>query len=570
MNIYSIYRDKIIEICGRLFPEVDKAAFKNIVVESPKEAKFGDLAVNAAMVLAKPLSQKPQDIANKILEEINKLPEVQKAEIAGAGFINITLKNKIFYKVLEVILNNPNEYGRSNVGAGEKINIEFLSANPTGPMHIGHARNAVVGDVLCNLLSATGYDVVREYYVNDAGGQIEVLAKSAFLRYKQALGVDIGEIPAGLYPGEYLVDVAENFKKIHGNKFLNDEKYPQELKEFAISEMLTLIKSDLKDLGVHFDIFASEKKLYEDKKLEASLEYLKDQNLLYRGILEAPKGKPIEDYEPREQLLFKATECGDDVDRPLQKSDGTYTYFSGDIAYHFDKVSRGFKKLVLVLGADHGGYVKRLGAVVSALSNKKTELKVLLSQLVKVVENGLPVKMSKRAGNFITMSEVLEKVGKDVLRFIMLTKKSDTALDFDIKKVVETTKDNPVFYVQYAHARINSVKRKAEESNIKIADPDLKLLSHELEISLIKKISEFPKIVESSALHYEPHRITFYLYELASEFHQLWNIGKDEGINFVDEKNPALTEARLALVEACRITISGGLRLLGVEPVERM
>lgn len=570
MNIYNQFKEKIILICKNLFPEVEERNLQNINVESPREASFGDLATNVAMALAKPLSKKPQEVAAQILVEIKKLPEVEIAEIAGAGFINITLKNKFYYSVLDAILKLKNDFGKSDLGKKQKVNVEFVSANPTGPMHIGHARNAVVGDVLANILAFTGFDVTREYYVNDAGGQIEVLAKSSFLRYKQALGVDIGEIPQGLYPGEYLVEVAEKFVKIHGNKFLNSETYPQELKEFAISEMLTLIKQDLKTLGVSFDIFTSEKKLYEDKKLEASLEYLKSQNLLYRGILEPPKGKPVDDYEPREQLLFNATEYGDDVDRPLQKSDGTYTYFSGDIAYHFDKVSRGFQKLFLVLGADHGGYVKRLTAVVSALSNKKTELKILLSQLVKVVENGEPVKMSKRAGNFITMSEVLEKVGKDVLRFIMLTKKSDTQLDFDMKKVLETSKDNPVFYVQYAHARINSVKRNINTLSIKVNQPDYKLLNHKLEISLIKKVAEFPKIVESASLHFEPHRITFYLYDLASEFHQLWNVGKDEGINFVDEKNPAMTEARLALLTSCQIAIANGLHLIGVEPVERM
>ncbi len=577
MNIYNLFKDKIFEVTKLSFSELaDNNFYQNFIVEAPKEAKFGDLSTNIAMVLAKPLSKKPLEIANILIEKLKNLEFVSKCEIAAAGFINISLSNKIYYQILSEILKQKNDFGKSNLGKNLSVNLEFLSANPTGPMHIGHARNAVVGDVLANILMATGYKVTKEYYVNDAGGQIEVLAKSAFLRYKEKLGINIGEIPKGLYPGEYLIEVAEKFIEKYGDKFLNDEYYPQELKEFATSEMLMLIKKDLANLGVNFDIWSSEKKLYDDKKLEESLAYLQNQNLLYRGILEAPKGKPIEDYEPREQLLFKAKEYGDDTDRPLQKSDGTYTYFSGDIAYHFDKISRGFEKLFLVLGADHAGYVKRLSAVVSALSNKKTEIKILLSQLVKVVENGLPVKMSKRAGNFITMSEVLEKVGKDVLRFIMLTKKSDTQLDFDLAKVLETSKDNPVFYVQYAYARINSVKRKFQEifnddfENSKINLENLGLLTHNLEISLIKKLSDYPKILELSSIHSEPHRITFYLYELASDFHQLWNVGKDENINFVDENNKNLSIARLKLISAVQITIRNALNILGVTPVEKM
>ncbi|MDX1949024.1 MAG: arginine--tRNA ligase [Rickettsiales bacterium] len=576
MNIYNLFKEKIAEIVKKLYPEISEKFLQNFAVEAPKDTKFGDLSTNIAMVLAKPLGLKPQEIANNLIEKIKVIESVQNCEIADAGFINISLDNKIYYQILSEILSKKNDFGKSKIGKNAKVNLEFLSANPTGPMHIGHARNAVVGDVLANILIANGYNVTKEYYVNDAGGQIETLAKSAFLRYKEKLGVDIGEIPKGLYPGEYLIEVAEKFIAKFGNEFVNDENYPEELKTFAISEMLALIKFDLANLGVNFDVWTSEKKLYQDKKLEESLEFLTKQNLLYHGILEAPKGKPVEDYEPREQLLFKAKDYGDDTDRPLQKSDGTYTYFSGDIAYHFDKISRGFEKLFLVLGADHAGYVKRLGAVVSALSNKKTEIKILLSQLVKVVENGLPVKMSKRAGNFITMSEVLEKVGKDVLRFIMLTKKSDTQLDFDLAKVLETSKDNPVFYVQYAYARINSVKRKFQEifnedfEKSKTNLENFQKLNHHLEISLIKKLSDYPKILELSAVHSEPHRISFYLYELASDFHQLWNVGKDEGINFVDEKDKNLSIARVNLINATQIILRNGLRIMGVTPVEKM
>lgn len=571
MDIFQKYREQIVIICGIIFPNADEKLFEAITAEPPKDKSHGDVASNAAMVLAKPLGKNPRAIAEEIVGELKKNRNIENIQIAGAGFINIKLQNSEWLEVVKNILRNPQEFGKINIGKNEKINVEYVSANPTGPMHIGHARNAVIGDVLARILSASGYDVCKEYYINDAGAQVNVLAQSTLLRYREALGENIGEIPQGLYPGEYLVDVAQKLKAIYSDTLLNDKDNLQKIKKFAIGEMMVMIKNDLASLGVKHDVFTSEAELHNNKALEKSIEYLNSLRLLYRGILEPPKGKTPEDWEAREQLLFKATEFGDDVDRPLQKSDGAYTYFAGDIAYHLNKYQRGFNKMVIALGADHGGYVKRLKAVVKALSGGKANIEVILSQLVNLVEDGAPVKMSKRAGNFVTMNDVVERVGAGVVRFIMLTRKADATIDFDLKKVLETTKENPVFYVQYAHARICSALRGAEEQGIKPdLNADISVLTHKQEIELIRKIAEYPRILRSAANTMEPHRIAFYLYDLASEFHQLWNLGKEEGLKFIDKSNPVATMARLNLLIATKSTIKLAMDIVGVEPLERM
>ncbi len=586
MDIFQTYKEKIEIICKKLFADKLPSDLNSISVtegialakfpypvtaEPPKDITHGDIASNAAMVLAKPLGQNPRKIAEEIIYELKKDPTIDMAELAGPGFINIRLKNPVWYEVINNVLNHPKEFGLSNAGKGEKVNLEYVSANPTGPMHIGHARNAVIGDVLANIMVANGYDVTREYYINDAGAQVNVLAESAFLRYKEVLGVDIGEIPKGLYPGEYLIDIAKKFAEKYGDKFLNDKTFPAELKAFAIAENMEMIKEDLAALGVKHNIFSSEAELHKQNGIQKSIEFLNAQGLVYRGILEPPKGKTPEDWEAREQLLFRSTQFGDDVDRPLQKSDDTYTYFAGDIAYHWDKISRGYNNMVITLGADHGGYVKRLNAIVKALSDSKASINVILSQLVNLVEDGQPVKMSKRAGNFVTMRDVIDRVGAGVVRFIMLTRKADATIDFDLKKVLETSKENPVFYVQYAHARINSVIRTAEEQGFTSDNSaDISILKHPAEMELIKKIAEYPRIVRSAAIHMEPHRVPFYLHDLASTFHQLWSVGKDEDLRFINSSDPVATKARLNLIKACKTVISSGLNLLGVQAVEKM
>lgn len=571
MDIFQKYREQIVIICGIIFPTADEKSFNAITAEPPKDSTHGDIASNAAMVLAKPLGKNPRLVAEEILVELKKNKNIESAEIAGAGFINIKLKNSEWFNVVGEILNNPENFAKNNIGLGEKINVEYVSANPTGPMHIGHARNAVIGDVLARILSANGYNVTKEYYINDAGAQVNVLAESALLRYKEALGQNIGEIPQGLYPGEYLIDVAQKLKAIYSDSLLSDKDVLPKIKKFAITEMMVMIKNDLAMLGVSHDVFTSEAELHKNKALEKSVEYLNSLGLVYRGILEPPKGKTPEDWEAREQLLFKATEFGDDVDRPLQKSDGSYTYFSGDIAYHLDKYNRGFNKMVITLGADHGGYVKRLKAVVKALSGGKAIIDVILSQLVNLVEDGAPVKMSKRAGNFVTMNDVISRVGAGVVRFIMLTRKADATIDFDLKKVLETTKENPVFYVQYAHARICSALRSAEEQKINLdKNADITVLSHPKELALIKKLAEYPRILRSAANTMEPHKIPIYLYDLAAEFHQLWNLGKEEGLKFIDTSNPVATKARLNLLLATKSVLKMGLDLVGVDAMERM
>ncbi len=577
MNIFANIREEIISTLSELFPQVTN--FSAIVVEPPKDLAHGDMATNAAMVLAKPLAMKPLDIAQKLVKNLEHKSIFKSINIAGPGFINIKLQEHLWYQVVINILEQGRNFGNSNIGKKTKVNVEYVSANPTGPMHIGHARGAVYGDALASLLEKAGFAVTREYYINDAGSQMDTLSRSAYLRYLQAAGQNIGDIPSGLYPGQYLIPVGEELYKKYGKQLINqsEEQYLPLIREFAVLAMLELIKKDLADLGVKHDIFVSEKKLQDQGKIPQAIKLLENNGLVYRGVLDAPKGKTPEDWEAREQLLFKASNFGDDIDRPLQKSDGSYTYFAADIAYHLDKINRGYDNMVIVLGADHGGYVKRLKAIVAALSDNRAQIDVKIAQLVNFMIGGEAMKMSKRKGSFTTVRDVINEVGSDVIRFIMLTRKNDMVLDFDLDLVKEQSKDNPVFYVQYAHARCCSVLRLAtKESPISLSKKEkidskiLSLLSDEAELNLIRVLSSWPRIVESSAIAHEPHRIAFFLHEVASSFHSLWNKGKDNAMLKFITSDVDATAARLALVEATRNVIASGLCLLNVVPLENM
>ena len=549
----------------------------NVAVEPPRDAAHGDMATNAAMVLAKPAGQPPRAIAEALAPRLAADARVEGAEVAGPGFLNLRLSPDIWQRVVKAALDEGTNFGRSDLGQGVSVNVEFVSANPTGPMHVGHTRGAVFGDALAALLDFAGYDVTREYYINDGGAQVDVLARSAYERYREAHGLE-PEIAEGLYPGDYLIPVGEALKAKFGDSLLNkpEAKWLAPVREFATAEMLQMIRGDLALLGVKMDVFTSEKAITASGKVEEAISTLRGMGLIYEGTLEPPKGKLPEDWEEREQTLFRSTAHGDDVDRPVMKSDGSWTYFAPDIAYHWDKVSRGFDLLIDVLGADHGGYVKRLKAVVAALSNKRVPLEVKLIQLVKLFKNGEPFKMSKRSGTFVTLRDVVEQAGPDVTRFVMLTRKNDAALDFDFDKVLEQSKDNPVWYVQYAHARHCSVLRKAAEAGVDVGEgalcaADLTQLSHEAEIALAKKIAEWPRLVEIAARGHEPHRVAFYLYELASDFHALWNRGNDDAsLRFIQEGDLAASQGKIALVRATGVVISAGLAILGVTPVEEM
>ncbi len=548
-----------------------------ITAEPPKDKSHGDIATNAAMVLAKPAKKNPREIAEKLVEKCERLDGIAQIQIAGPGFINLTFTHAFWQRLITVILEEGIAYGTTDSGRGTKVNVEYVSANPTGPMHIGHARGAVVGDVLANVLAKAGYDVTREYYINDAGAQVDTLARSAYLRYREACGEAI-EIPEGYYPGDYLKVVGQSLQAKHGNDLLEHEEaeWLPVVKNVALQAMLELIRQDLADLGVHHDVFTSEQFLHDAGAIETAIGELETIGLVYEGVLEPPKGKQPEDWEPREQTLFKSTMFGDDVDRPLKKADGSYTYFAADIAYLKHKLGRGFEHLVLGLGADHGGYVKRMKAATKALSHGKVDIQIILHQLVKLFENGREFKMSKRAGTFVTVRDMIDTVGKDPLRFTMLTRKADAVLDFDVALALEQTKDNPVFYVQYAHARIHSVLRHAFElvgpdvrDRIKLAD--FSLLQQEAELHLLKTMAEWPRVVDMAAKHAEPHRIAYYLQTLASDFHQLWTIGnKDAAMRFITPEDEMTTLARLAMITACATTIASGLHVMGVEPVERM
>jgi arginyl-tRNA synthetase len=553
---------------------------EGIIVEPPRDAAHGDIATNAAMVLTKPAKKPPREIAALLIAHLARLPHVAKAEMAGPGFINLTLTEEFWRLALKAMLEQGEAYGPKNLGQGAKVNIEYVSANPTGPMHVGHTRGAVFGDALANLLEKMGYAVNREYYINDAGAQVDVLARSAFLRYREALGEAIGEIPEGFYPGDYLIPVGQALAQAHGRALLQkpEAEWLPIIRNAAIDAMMGLIRQDLAALGVTHETFASERALHDSGKLQDTLSALQSQGLIYRGVLDPPKGKTPEDWEPREQTLFRATQFGDDVDRPLLKSDGSFTYFAADIAYHRDKVERGYKTLINVLGADHAGYVTRLKAAVNAVSAGQAGLDVKICQLVRLFRAGEPVKMSKRAGTFVTLREVVDEVGSGVVRFIMLFRKNDAMLDFDFQKVTEQSKDNPVFYVQYAHARICSVLRLAAESEPgldlspkALSATDLAPLGDAAELAVVKQMANFPRILEQAALAHEPHRIAFFLYDLASAFHALWNKGKeDPALRFLIPGRADVTMARVSLIRAVGFVLGSGLRVLGVEPVEEM
>ncbi|RID91283.1 arginine--tRNA ligase [Gemmobacter lutimaris] len=579
MNLFTELRNLVVAELGAMaasgaLPEgLDLGA---VTVEPPRDAAHGDMATNAAMVLAKPAGMKPRDIADALAARLATDPRIAAAEVAGPGFLNLRLQPGVWQGLVKAILDSGANYGRSDLGAGQKVNVEFVSANPTGPMHVGHVRGAVVGDALSNLLAFAGWNVTREYYINDGGAQVNVLARSAYERYREANGLE-PEIREGLYPGDYLIPVGEALKAKYGTSLLDQPEsvWLDDVREFATEQMMQMIREDLAALGVRMDVYSSEKALYGTGEIEAAIETLRGMGLIYEGVLEPPKGKTPEDWEPREQTLFRSTAHGDDVDRPVMKSDGSWTYFAPDIAYHYNKVRRGFDQLIDIFGADHGGYVKRMKAAVSALSEGRVPLDIKLIQLVKLYKNGEPFKMSKRAGTFVTLRDVVEEVGADVTRFVMLTRKNDMALDFDFDKVLEQSKDNPVFYVQYANARINSVLRKAREAGVAVDDAtlagaQLDLLSHPAELALVGKLAEWPRLVEIAARGNEPHRVAFYLYELASDLHGLWNRGNDEpSLRFLQE-DVTISQAKIALARSVGVVISAGLAILGVTPVEEM
>ena len=580
MNLFTHVREILIEVLKELSAQsvlpID-TDFSNITVEPPKDSRHGDMSTNAAMVLSKSVEVKPRELAQIISEALSPKEIISSVDIAGPGFINITLSNFSWHGLLSAVLMSGVNFGKSGMGSSQKVNVEFVSANPTGPLHVGHTRGAVFGDALANLLAYSGYDVTREYYINDGGSQVDVLARSIFLRYQEAFGKEV-VFEEGTYPGDYLIPIAKALKEKVGDLYLNkpEDNWLPELRNFAVEAMMNLIRSDLDLLGIEMDTFFSEKSLYGGGKIEAALDRLRDNGLIYKGVLEPPKGKKTDDWEPREQTLFKSTEHGDDVDRPVLKSDGSWTYFAPDIAYHFDKISRGFDILIDVFGADHGGYVKRMKAAVSALSSGEVPLDIKLCQLVKLYQNGEPFKMSKRAGNFVMLRDLVEQVGPDVTRFVMLTRKNDAALDFDFQKVLEQSRENPVFYVQYAHARIKSVIRKAEALNLDTSDyalseANLSSLTHASELSLIKKLAEWPRIVELSARLYEPHRLAFYLFDLSSELHSHWGKGgENPHLRFLQSDDMTITESKIALARAVSIVISSGLAILGVQPAEKM
>jgi arginyl-tRNA synthetase len=545
---------------------------KNVAVEPPRDPSHGDLATNAAMVLAKPAGTNPRALAELIAPKLRAVPPVTSVEIAGPGFINLRLSPDAWRDELITILREGDEYGRSNAGDNERVNVEYVSANPTGPLHMGHCRGAVVGDALARVLEAAGFRVTKEYYVNDAGAQVDTLARSAHMRYRQALGADIGDIPEGMYPGEYLVPVGELLAAEFGDKYADapESEWLELFRKKAVGAMLDLIRYDLGLLGIHHDIFASEAELQEEGAVNRGLETLRSKDLVYEGMLEAPKGQTPEDWEPVELTLFKSTQFGDDQDRPMKKSDGSWTYFGSDAAYHLRKAESA-DHLVNIWGADHAGTVKRVQAAVRALTDGRVDLDVKLVQMVRLFRAGEPVKMSKRGGTFVTLADVVREVGKDVVRFMMLTRRADAPLDFDFAKVVEASKDNPVFYVQYAHARIRSLQRKAADAGVDLSSPaDLSLLDEE-ELELVKLAAQYPRMVESAAMSHEPHRIAFYLYDLAAAFHALWNRGNDDPERrFLLENNPQLSRARLELARGIGQIIRSGLDLMGVEAAEEM
>ena len=572
MNIFQYFESEfasiLAELVGQgLLPEHLDA--NRVVFELPRDATHGDLATNAAMILAKQAQKSPRDLAAVFASAFAKIDGVTAVDIAGPGFINLRVSPILWARQIDDIIKAGNQYGRSQIGAGAHVNVEFVSANPTGPLHAAHARGAVIGDALAGLMAFCGWEVTREYYINDAGGQVDVLARSAYLRYREALGQDIGDIPPGLYPGDYLKDVGNALAKQVGDRYLNrpEAEWLDDLRQFAIQSIMDVIRQDLIALGIQMDVFSSERSLVESGAVQHAIDQLQAAGHLYTGVLAPPKGKEPEDWEPREQLLFKASEFGDDTDRPLQKSDGSWTYFAADVAYHLNKLERTKGQLINIFGADHGGYVKRMNAAVAALSGQDDMLDIKLCQLVNLLDKGKPVKMSKRAGTFVTVRDVIDAVGADVIRFIMLTRRNDQTLDFDFAKVTEQSRDNPVFYVQYAHARACSVLRQGEAPD----QADLALLTADAELALLKQLASWPKLVESAAQAHEPHRIAFYLVDLASQFHSLWTAGRENSsLRFIIEGDQAVTDARLMLVKATSLVIRTGLNMLSITALDEM
>lgn len=585
MNLFRNFQAEIVAIVDKLSSSGDlpeNMDTSKITVEPPRDASHGDISTNAAMVLAKPAGMKPRDIAALIVPMLEKADGVASVDIAGPGFINATLTPAFWQARLGDILKDGVEYGQSDMGGRAKVNVEYVSANPTGPLHVAHARGAVIGDALVNLLRKAGFDVTSEYYINDAGNQVAQLARSAHLRYREALGEVIGEVPEGLYPGEYMIPIGQELAEKLGPdlKDAPEAEWLDTFRNVAVERLLAAIKDDLEALGIRQDVFTSEYELVEAGKVDHVLDVLTGRGLIYKGVLEPPKGKAApEDWEPREQTLFKATEFGDDTDRPLMKSDGSWTYFSNDIANHLDKFERGFPTMIDVWGADHGGYVKRMQAAVKAVTGGEGTLEVKLCQIVHLKKGGEPFRMSKRAGNFVTLRDLVDELGengRDIVRFMMLTRKNDSQMDFDLDKAVEQSRDNPVFYVQYAHARCYSVFRNAADivsdtKGEKLAKANLALLDDPAELEVIKTLAAWPKTVEAAAEAQEPHRIAFYLNDVAALFHGLWNKGKDETrLRFIDETNVDATRARLALVRGVATVIASGLAVMGVTPLEEL
>lgn len=584
MNIFSDFEWRIKTAIKKAFPSLaeNEVKFDAIVVEPPRDPDHGELATNAAMVLARPLDTSPRELASRIAAELASDVDIESAEVAGPGFINLRLRPTFWHAALQWLIDEGNRYGRSTLGNGKRVNVEYVSANPTGPMHIGHCRGAVVGDALANLLEMVGYDVTREYYVNDAGAQVDALARSAYLRYREALGETIGPIPEGLYPGDYLKPVGAALADQYGRDLLDvdEANWLPFVRKAAIDAMMAMIREDLATLGVVHDVFFSERSLLagDHDRVAEAIDWLAGRGLIYEGTLPPPKGQLPDDWEDREQTLFRSSDFGDDIDRPLKKSDGSYTYFASDIAYHFDKYRRGFSNMIDVWGADHGGYVKRMQAAVRAMTSGEAVLDVKLCQLVRLFRGGEPVRMSKRAGDFVTLRELVDEVGPDPIRFMMVFRKNDAPLDFDFEKVTEQSKDNPVFYVQYAHARTCSVFRQAaaempdlDVNFTEVGQIPLDRLTDSGETALIRHLCSYPRLVEAAAEAHEPHRIAFYLHDLASEFHAHWNRGKElPQLRFIESADQELTLARLALVGAIRLVLASGLAMLGATAPEEM
>lgn len=585
MNIFHDFANKIKAVLNDIDVFKEKGAgadLSRITVEAPRDPAHGDVATNVAMLLGKPLGMNPRDFANLVVEKLQADSDIAEVSVAGPGFINIRLAPVYWQKLLAAMVSAGETFGSSDLGKGRKVNVEYVSANPTGPMHVGHCRGAVVGDTLANLLAFTGHEVTKEYYINDAGSQIDVLAKSVYLRYREALGDKVGEIPAGLYPGDYLVPVGKALADEYGSKLraMPEDEWMPIVKNTAIDAMMAMIREDLAALNVHHDVFFSERTLHASNGdlILSAINDLTYKGHVYKGKLPPPKGQLPEDWEDREQTLFRSTDVGDDIDRPLMKSDGSFTYFAADVAYFKNKYDRGFNDMIYVLGQDHGGYVKRLEAVAKAVSGGAVHLTVLLCQLVKLYRDGEPVKMSKRSGDFVTLRDVVDEVGRDPVRFMMIYRKNSEPLDFDFAKVTEHSKDNPVFYVQYAHARCESIYRQAHEvypeldlANLPFDDKIASMIDDPAELQLVAKLAEYPRIIEAAAVSQEPHRVAYYLYDLAGVFHGHWNKGKENiGLRFVNDKNRELTVARLGLVRAVASVLKSGLGITGTAAPDEM